>query len=109
MLDRVLFVASVKFLCCHNAIPHRLKSELTSDNFQLNISRLNLQQTLSFNSSLQNKLVLTLTVDIIIQSEPEKQEKNEIWDKNFNDVSDFELKFYNALDFELEILLRVRF
>ena len=46
-----------------------------------------------------NKLVLTLTEEIIIQSEPEKQDKNQISEKNFYYVSASELK----------ILQRVRF
>ena len=44
-------------------------------------------------------LVLTLTEDINIQSEPEKRDKNQISQK----------KFKNFLDFELKILQRVRF
>ena len=66
-------------------------------------------------------MVLKLTEDIIIQSEPEKQDKNQISEKISYNVSDFELKisqrvrfwnenfrtrqilnwnFYNASDFE---------
>ena len=43
-------------------------------------------------------MVLTLTEDINIQSEPEKQDKNQILEK----------KIYNLSDFELKILQRVR-
>ena len=39
------------------------------------------------------KLVLTLTEDIIIQSEPEKQDKNQISEKFFYNLSDSEIKF----------------
>ena len=40
-------------------------------------------ERMSFNSLLQTKLVLTMTEDIIIQSEPEKQDKNQILQKKF--------------------------
>ena len=43
-----------------------------------------------FNSPLQNKLVLTLTALIIIQSEPEAQIKNQILEKKFENLSDAE-------------------
>ena len=64
-----------------------------------------------------------MTEDIIVQSEPEKQDKNQILEKRFQNLSDFELKilqrvrfrikkfttrqilnknFYNASDFEEE-------
>ena len=46
------------------------------------------------------KLVLTLTEDIIIQSEPEKQDENQISEKKFWNLSNFQLKFSNAVDFE---------
>ena len=75
MLHRVLSVTIAKIVCCHNAILHTLRDELTSGSFQLYISRLNLKHTLSFNSPLQNKLVLTLTKDIIIQLEQDELEK----------------------------------
>ena len=42
-----------------------------------------------------------MSEDIIIQSEPEKQDKNQISEKSFR-TSDFELKFSNASDFELK-------
>ena len=75
-------------------------------------------------------MVITLTEDIINQSEPEKQAKNQISEKKFRNLSDFELKFsqrvgflfevfttrqvlnwkkYNALDFELKFFRHVRF
>ena len=44
-------------------------------------------------------LVLTFTEDIIIQSEPEKQDKNQISEK----------KLYNLSEFEKQILQRFRF
>ena len=71
--------------------------------------------------------MLTLTEDIIIQSEPEKQDKNQISERKFQNLSDFELKFlqrvrfwikifttrqilnwnfYNASDFESEYLFK---
>ena len=78
MLHRALSKTSVNFLCHHNAIPHTLRSQLTCGSFQLYIWRLNLLQTMSFISSLLNRLVLTLTEDIIIQSEPEKQDESQI-------------------------------
>ena len=43
---------------------------------------------LSFNSPLQNNLVLTLTEDFIIQAEPEKQENCQILEKKFHNLSD---------------------
>ena len=60
-----------------------------------------------------------MTRDFIIQSEPEKQDKNQIAEKKFQNLSNFELKFsnaqgyekkfHNASDFEIEILQHVRF
>ena len=71
-----------------------------------------------------------MTEDIIVQSEPEMQDKNQISEKEFWTLSDFELKISqrvrfwfevcttrqiwdwkncNALDFELEIFRHVRF
>ena len=49
-----------------------------------------------------------MTEDIIIQSEPEKQDKNQILGKSF-DLSDFDLKISDASDFEIKFLRRVRF
>ena len=43
--------------------------------------------------------MLTLIEDIIIQSEPEKQDKNKISVKIFYNVSDFELKFLQRVRF----------
>ena len=43
--------------------------------------------------------MLTLIEDIIIQSEPEKQDNNQISEKTF----------YNVSDTELKVLQRVRF
>ena len=75
-------------------------------------------------------MIITLTEDIIIQSETEKQDKNQISEKKFCNFSDFELKIsqrvrfwfdvfttrqildwknYNALDFEFKIFRHVRF
>ena len=53
----------------------------------------------SFTSPLQTKLVLTLTEEIISQSEPGKHHKNQ----------SSERKFYNVSHFELKILQQVRF
>ena len=77
MLHRVLSMGSVKTVRCHNTIPHTLRGELTCGSFQLYIWRLNLKQTLPFTSHFQNKFVLTLTEEIITQSKPEKQDKNQ--------------------------------
>ena len=74
MLHLVLSIASVKIVCCHNAIPQGLRGELTSGSLQIYIWRLSLSQTLSFTYPLQKKLVSTLTEDIIIHSEPKKIE-----------------------------------
>ena len=74
-LHRFLSVTSVKVMCCQNAIPHTLRDELTCGSFQLYIWRLNLQQTLSFDSPLYKKMMFRLTKDIINQSEPEKQDE----------------------------------
>ena len=43
-----------------------------------------------------------LTEDIIIQSETEKQDKNQISDKKFCNLSDFELKFSQRVRFWIE-------
>ena len=44
-------------------------------------------------------LAITLTEDIIIQSEPEKQDKNYISEKKFWNLSDFELNFSQRVRF----------
>ena len=54
-------------------------------------------------------MVLTLTDDIIIQSEPEKQDENQILEMEFQKLSDFELTFSNASNFETKNPKRVRF
>ena len=54
-------------------------------------------------------LLLTLTENIIIQSEPEKQDKNQISEKKFQNLSDLEFNFSSASDFEIKISKRVRF
>ena len=77
VLHRVFSIGFVKIVCCHNAIPHTLRGELTCARFRLYIWRLNLKQTLSFTSLFKTRLVLTLTKEIIIQSEPEKEDKNQ--------------------------------
>ena len=54
-------------------------------------------------------LLLTLTENIIIQSEPEKQDKNQIPEKKFQNLPDLEFNFSNASDFEIKISKRYRF
>ena len=54
-------------------------------------------------------LVLTSTDDIIIQSEPQNQDKNRISEKKFQNVGDFELNFPDASDYETKLSQRVRF
>ena len=62
----------------------------------------------------------TLTEDIIVQSEPEIQDKNQILESKFWTLSDFDMKlsqsgriliwsFYNASDLGLKKIQRVRF
>ena len=110
MLHNVLSVTIVEFLCCHNAILYVLRDEMTWGSCQLFIWRLNLWKALSFNSSLQKKFVLTLPEDIIIQSEPEKQDKNQITEKKFqNSWEFFEIKFSNASYFETKFSQCIRF
>ena len=46
-----------------------------------------------------NKLVLTSREVIIIQSEPEKQDKNQSSKIKFRNLSHFELKFYKRVGF----------
>ena len=53
-------------------------------------------------------MLLTLTENVIIQSELEKQIKNQIWEKKFSNLSDFEFNFSNASDFGKKISKRVR-
>ena len=109
MLHRVPSVTSLKNVCCHNATPHTLRDELMCGGFQLYIWRLNPKHALSFNCPLWKKLALRLTENIIIQSEPEKQDKNQISEKTTHLLSDFKLKFFNASDFETKIAQRIRF
>ena len=64
-------------------------------------------------------MVSTLTEDIIIQSEPEQQDKNQIWEKSFKTchilsqifiTPQFSTEiFHNVSDFDLKVLQRVRF
>ena len=65
--------------------------------------------THSFNSPLQNKLILTLTEDINIQSEPERLDENQSSEKKFQILPDFQLNFSNASDFDTIFSQRVRF
>ena len=71
-------------------------------NFQLYIWRLNPKHALSFNSPPGNKLVITLTEEVIIPPEPEKQNENPITEKKFQNLSDFEINFCNESDFGLK-------
>jgi len=50
-----------------------------------------------------------LTKEIIIQSEPEKQDRNQISVKNFHNLSDFEITFSKASVFETKLSQRVTF
>ena len=109
MLHRVLSVTTVEVLCCHNATLHILRDELTCGNCQLYTWRLNLSHALSFNSSLQNMLVITFTEAIIIQSEHQNQDKNQVSEKKFQNLGDFEFKISNASDTETNFPQRVRF
>ena len=84
MLHRVLSVTTVKIVCCHNAIPHILRDEMTYGSCQLYTWRLNLKHALSFNCPLSTKLVLTLTEYIMIQSELKKQDKKRFCRKYFS-------------------------
>ena len=54
---------------------------------------------LSLNSLPSEKSVLTLIEDGIIQAEPEKQDKNQISEKTFYNVSDSELNFLQRVRF----------
>ena len=54
-------------------------------------------------------LVLALTEDTIIQSEPEKQDKNQVSAKKFKNLFAFELEISNASDTETKVSQRVRF
>ena len=71
-----------------------LRDELASGSFQLYIWRLNLQQTLSFKFVPQNKLLLTLTEYIFIQSELEKQDKSQISEKSILKLVRFGIQFF---------------
>ena len=53
--------------------------------------------------------LLTLTENIIIQSESKKQDKNQISEKKFQNLPDLEFNFSNASDFETKITKRYRF
>ena len=52
-----------------------------------------------FYDRLEEKSVLMLIEDRIIQSEPEKQDKNQISEKMFYKLSDSELKFLERVRF----------
>ena len=54
-------------------------------------------------------LLLSLAENIINQSEPEKQDKNQISEKKLKNFSHLEFNFSNASDFEIKISKRVRF
>ena len=42
MLQSFPSIASVETVCCHNALPYRLRGDMTRGNFQLHIWRLNI-------------------------------------------------------------------
>ena len=88
LLHRVLSVTTEKFVCCRNAIHHTLRENITCGSFQLYIWRQNLKDALSFSSPLWIKLAFTLIEDIIIQWEPEKQDKNQISEEKLWNMSD---------------------
>ena len=52
--------------------------------------------------------MLTLIEDIIIQSEPEKQDENQISEKIFHNVSDSEIKFLRRVSFWTKLFFRKR-
>ena len=54
-------------------------------------------------------MVFTLTEDTTTQSEPDEQDTNQISEKKFINLSDFEVNFYAASDLEIKFLQRVRF
>ena len=120
MLHSLLSISSMKTVCCHNATPHTLRSKLISGSFQFYIWRLNLEQAPSFISPLQNKLVLRCwqkTSSFIQKLKTTKNfrlrkksfETSLILKWNFLIRQIFKQKFYNASDFGLKKLKRVRF
>ena len=118
MPQRVLSITSLKNVCCYNAIPNKLRGQLICGSFHLYIWRLNLKQTLYFYSLPRKCLVLTLTENLIIQSEPEKQDKirfrrksfrsSQILNHNFLTHQILQQSCYNASDFDLKVLQLVR-
>ena len=50
-----------------------------------------------------------LTEDMIIQLEPDKQDKNQSSEKKFQNLSGFELNFSNASEVETKFSQRIRF
>ena len=116
LFHKVLSIVFVKNVCSHNAFPPNLRSKLVSGSLQLYVLRLILHQILIFASLLYNKLILTLAVDMIIQTKTGKQKikirfRREIFSTRqiligiFNNASDFASSFlqYNASDFPLKI------
>ena len=71
MLHRVLSIAVVKNLCRHNAVFLRLRGELTFGRFQLSNGDEIFIIACRLLVLFQTSWYLTVTVDIIIQSEPE--------------------------------------
>ena len=51
-LHRVLFVTSVRKVCCRKGIPHTLRDELTCGSFHLSIWRLTITRIVFYFSSL---------------------------------------------------------
>ena len=100
MLHRVLSVTSVKIVGCHNAIPHTLRERLIYV-WQLSVVHLVTKSLTDFVffSPLQNRLILTLPEDIIIQSKPKKQDKSHILEEKFQNLSDLELNFSQRVRF----------
>ena len=92
LLHRVLFLAFEINVCDHNVSLSRSRGNTTCGSFQFHIWPSFLYHIMLFSSPLFNKLVLTLTVDVILQSETEKQIINQFSKTRFYNLSDFQLK-----------------
>ena len=119
MLHRVLSLTSVKNVCCHNAIPQTLIDELTCGSFQLSTWRLTITLIVFWFSSLRE---VGANVDrryhhsVSSWKARQKSDFGEnfsqrvtFWIKNFTTCQILNWIFYNASEFELKKLWRVRF
>ena len=119
MLHRILFLTSVKIVCCHNAIPHTLRDELMCGSFQLSIWRLTITRIVFLICSLgENGVTVDRTYHHSVRTWKARQksafgekfpQRVRFWIKIFTTCQTLNSSFYNASDFELKFSRCVTF